>query len=118
MKKEEGEKRMEKREGKRTEGGEEREGYTLPSLQKFQEAPKRIQLVTYLCTCRLREPEAESRTMFSRVPYRYTGRTLYQTQHDAARTNRNPEFSRSAGGHVTGTRSMDNCLYQFSFCVL
>lgn len=63
---------------------------------------------------RLREPEAESRTMFSRVPYRYTGRTLYQTQHDAARTNRNPEFSRSAGGHVTGTRSMDNLALGYS----
>jgi len=55
--------------------------------------------------------------MFSRAPYRYTGRTLYETQ-----MNRNPTFSRSTGGaHIAGSRSMDNCMYHFcstrSLCV-
>ena len=60
---------------------------------------------------RLRESHPEGRAMFSRAPYRYTGRTLYQTQNAAAQTNRNPQFSRSAGGHVAGSRSMDNRMY-------
>jgi len=58
----------------------------------------------------LRESEPESRAMFSRAPYRYTGRTLYQTQ-----MNRNPTFSRSAGAHIAGSRSMDNCSYHFCY---
>lgn len=54
---------------------------------------------------RLRESEAGSRGRFSRSPYRYSGKTLYQTQREAAL---------GAGGRFAGSRSMDNLALGYS----
>ena len=58
--------------------------------------------------------------MFSRAPYRYTGRTLYETRRDAALMGQhNPEFNRATtASYATGSRSVDDRSSHFCYCWL
>lgn len=64
---------------------------------------------------RLRASERESSAMFSRAPYRYTGRTLYETQQSSSFTDQhNRQLSRAAAAGTAPSRSMDNLTTGYS----